>query len=231
MADAEWFAALYRSGYRRLVLACYAVTADLGVAQEVAREAFVTAYGWRSRVGVAERPEEWVRTVAIHLAKRRGRRRAVPRRWHREPAGEPIDDRAGLNRAVRSLPEEQRTAVVLHHVAELGVDEVASVLDVPEGTVTTRLAEARSALAAVFGTAASDPAELAGRFAALREDLRRAVHQPDVAAVAARWRARAGRRRRLGVVLAVVLVGARSEERRVGKECLTQCRSRWSPYH
>ena len=26
-------------------------------------------------------------------------------------------------------------------------------------------------------------------------------------------------------------VGARSEERRVGKECLTQCRSRWSPYH
>ena len=25
--------------------------------------------------------------------------------------------------------------------------------------------------------------------------------------------------------------GDRSEERRVGKECLTQCRSRWSPYH
>ena len=24
---------------------------------------------------------------------------------------------------------------------------------------------------------------------------------------------------------------ARSEERRVGKECVTQCRSRWSPYH
>ena len=24
---------------------------------------------------------------------------------------------------------------------------------------------------------------------------------------------------------------SRSEERRVGKECLTQCRSRWSPYH
>ena len=24
---------------------------------------------------------------------------------------------------------------------------------------------------------------------------------------------------------------ARSEERRVGKECMVQCRSRWSPYH
>ena len=27
------------------------------------------------------------------------------------------------------------------------------------------------------------------------------------------------------------LASDRSEERRVGKECLTQCRSRWSPYH
>ena len=31
---------------------------------------------------------------------------------------------------------------------------------------------------------------------------------------------------------AIDVAGAeRSEERRVGKECLTQCRSRWSPYH
>ena len=29
----------------------------------------------------------------------------------------------------------------------------------------------------------------------------------------------------------IVLVGARSEERRVGKECRIGCRSRWSPYH
>ena len=31
-------------------------------------------------------------------------------------------------------------------------------------------------------------------------------------------------------VLEMWMLG-RSEERRVGKECLTQCRSRWSPYH
>src|SRR3546814_18096952 len=29
----------------------------------------------------------------------------------------------------------------------------------------------------------------------------------------------------------VALVQGRSEERRVGKECVSQCRSRWSPYH
>src|SRR3546814_5151065 len=33
-----------------------------------------------------------------------------------------------------------------------------------------------------------------------------------------------------GVVLSIT-DGARSEERRVGKECVSTCRSRWSPYH
>ena len=31
--------------------------------------------------------------------------------------------------------------------------------------------------------------------------------------------------------LEIVLDASRSEERRVGKECLLECRSRWSPYH
>ena len=35
----------------------------------------------------------------------------------------------------------------------------------------------------------------------------------------------------LGVPVASKHLQGRSEERRVGKECLTQCRSRWSPYH
>ena len=34
-----------------------------------------------------------------------------------------------------------------------------------------------------------------------------------------------------GVCLTVVTLTDRSEERRVGKECLRLCRSRWSPYH
>src|SRR3546814_13926519 len=32
-------------------------------------------------------------------------------------------------------------------------------------------------------------------------------------------------------LVAVALREARSEERRVGKECVSTCRSRWSPYH
>src|SRR3546814_20456585 len=35
----------------------------------------------------------------------------------------------------------------------------------------------------------------------------------------------------VGVATQLLLVPARSEERRVGKECVSTCRSRWSPYH
>src|SRR3546814_18483721 len=34
-----------------------------------------------------------------------------------------------------------------------------------------------------------------------------------------------------GVKFSFILKGARSEERRVGKECVSTCRSRWCPYH
>ena len=42
---------------------------------------------------------------------------------------------------------------------------------------------------------------------------------------------RPGRAAHTGDVVAIVQEARRSEERRVGKECGYQCRSRWSPYH
>src|SRR3546814_15687969 len=35
----------------------------------------------------------------------------------------------------------------------------------------------------------------------------------------------------LGLALAPIVTALSSEERRVGKECVSTCRSRWSPYH
>jgi len=60
-----------------------------------------------------------------------------------EPPGEHLD----LHAAIRGLGEEHRTVVVLHYLADLPVDEVAAVLGVPVGTVKSRLARARAALA------------------------------------------------------------------------------------
>lgn len=153
MTTGDWFASLYQGSYRSLVLTAYALTNDLGEAEEITQEAFVVAYGRRARVERADSPEAWIRTVVVNLARRRWRRRAtldrILRRGHadpdppEEPAGEHLD----LHAAIRSLGREHRAAVVLHYLADLPVDEVASILDVPVGTVKSRLSRARAALA------------------------------------------------------------------------------------
>lgn len=56
------------------------------------------------------------------------------------------DDEAGLRAAVRALPSDQRAAIALHHFEGLSVAETAVALDVPAGTVKTRLMHARRKL-------------------------------------------------------------------------------------
>jgi RNA polymerase sigma-70 factor, ECF subfamily len=48
--------------------------------------------------------------------------------------------------AVRTLPSRPRAAVVLYYAGDRPVSEVATILDVPEGTVRSDLARARTAL-------------------------------------------------------------------------------------
>jgi RNA polymerase sigma-70 factor (ECF subfamily) len=52
---------------------------------------------------------------------------------------------------LRRLPEVQRRALVLHHLAELPVAEVASLERCPEGTIKARLSRGRAALAEPLG--------------------------------------------------------------------------------
>jgi RNA polymerase sigma-70 factor (ECF subfamily) len=155
VGDQEWFARLYRSYYRQLVLAAYALTYDIGEAEEIAQEAFAIAYGRRARVASAESPEAWLRTVAVNLARRRWRRRSmldrILRRTEPPPPAEPAGDHLDLHQAIQALGDEHRAVVVLHYLADLPVDEVASILDIPVGTVKSRLGRARTALGAALG--------------------------------------------------------------------------------
>lgn len=60
------------------------------------------------------------------------------------------------SRAMATLPEDQRAAVALVLIEGLSYREAADVLDVPIGTVTSRLARGREALAAqVLGHASA----------------------------------------------------------------------------
>jgi RNA polymerase sigma-70 factor, ECF subfamily len=149
------FAAFYAANRRAVTGLAYTLTGSWPAAEDIAQEAFVRAYrDWR-RVGDFERPDSWVRTVAVHLATSRGRRlaaeaRALTRlRGRRSELTEPLpDDDEDFWQAVRRLPRRQAQAVALRYAGDLEVAEVARVMGCAEGTAKAHLHTARRTLAA-----------------------------------------------------------------------------------
>jgi RNA polymerase sigma-70 factor (ECF subfamily) len=91
----------------------------------------------------------------LRASKRRGEV-ALPEDSGDHPAVNPTDMNANLwsvSEAMDKLPEEQRLAVALVLVEGLSYKEAAEVLEIPMGTLTSRLARGRTALAAALGEA------------------------------------------------------------------------------
>jgi len=86
----------------------------------------------------------------------RGRRAevALPEDTGEHPAVSPDDSNTNLwavSEALNQLPEEQRLAVALVLVEGMSYKEAAAVLEIPIGTLTSRLARGRTALATALG--------------------------------------------------------------------------------
>lgn len=151
----EEFDAFYASTARGLCAQVYALTGDWAEAQDCVQEAYARAWQRWSSVRILDQPAAWVRLVAFRLARSRWRRAqqglALSRRSARpdETCG-PTPDAVALTTALRQLPEDQRRALVLHHLADLSVAQVARETCVPEGTVKARLSRGRAALAALL---------------------------------------------------------------------------------
>jgi len=132
----------------------YGVTGDRMLADHVAQDAIVRAFGSLDRFDPARPFRPWLKRITVNLAideLRRERRQERARTWMTElrPVA-PFDDDPELLEslvgAVRELPERQRTVVVLHYWLDTGVEEIAEILAIPLGTVVSRLSRARAAL-------------------------------------------------------------------------------------
>jgi RNA polymerase sigma-70 factor (ECF subfamily) len=163
--EAEEFDDFYTASFNRLVGQVYAMIGDRDEAQECVQEAFVRAWSHRRQLEKAHAPEAWVRTTAYRLAVSRWRRTVRARRdpdralQLRESAVELSPDHVALVHALRELPEAQRRAIVLHHMCDLPVAEVAAETGVPVGTVKARLSRGRTALMSLLGDGPADDLE------------------------------------------------------------------------
>ena len=161
-ADAREFDAFYAESVGRLIGYLYAMTGDLAEAQDVVQEAFARAWERRAELDLNGAPEAWVRTVAWRLAVSRWRKVRTALAFARRqgpPAAvlPPEPHHVVLVQALRRIPEAQRRAVVLHHLCDLTVEQVAAEVDCPVGTVKAQLSRGRAALARLLTDTELDP--------------------------------------------------------------------------
>src|SRR6188472_2536152 len=102
--------------------------------------------------------------AALDEARRRGRRPApveiVPEpRNEAEHVDDAVADRLDIDAALARLSPEHRAAVALRDLVGLDYAEIAAVLKIPPGTVRSRIARGRAALADLMG---DDPPDGAG---------------------------------------------------------------------
>lgn len=148
----EEFDAFYAASVDRVTGQIYLLTGDRAEAQDAVQDAFVKAWDRRGELETTSFPEAWVRTVAYRMAVsrwRRARRAMLAYQRHGVPGevGAPSPETVALTQALRRIPEPQRRAIVLHHLCDLPVDQVAAEVGSPVGTVKARLARGRAALA------------------------------------------------------------------------------------
>lgn len=154
---AEGLQELYETSYRRLVAQLAAITGSASEAEDLVQEAFARALQRWSSVRDVDNPEAWIRVVALNLQRSRWRRATrgaavmLRLRASYDDAPPPSPDHVTLVEAMRTLPPAQREALVLFHVADLSVEQIATQLGVPSGTVKARLSRGRAALAAELG--------------------------------------------------------------------------------
>lgn len=155
--DREAFDALARTvGDGCMAIAC-GILRDADLAEDAVQAALITAWRELRALRDPDRFEPWLHRILTNACYTEARRR---RRWSAdirvltvEATYGPdetlsVHDRDQLERAFRRLTLEQRAVLVFHHYLGLPVSEVADRLDIPVGTVKSRLHHATSALRA-----------------------------------------------------------------------------------
>src|SRR5438309_2330400 len=147
--------ALFRHHWPRAYRAAYLVVHDSAAAEDIAQEAFLAAVRTLDRFDRRRPFGPWLHRIVVNRAIDWARARALRREAGDEPlavvaAPERRDNphSASLAGALAQLSPEHRAVIVLRHLLEYTPGEISDLLDLPRGTVNSRLRRGLDALAA-----------------------------------------------------------------------------------
>lgn len=135
---------LYKAHWGNAQRAAYLVVHDAGAAEDIAQEAFLAAVDGLDRFDRRRPFAPWLHRIVVNRAIDWARREAL-----RRNAGDPEQSQATahvdepvageLMPALAQLPPEQRAVVVLRYLLEYTPGEIGRMLELPRGTVNSRL--------------------------------------------------------------------------------------------
>lgn len=152
-ADPEF--AIFYERWRPQVRRGLALTlGDVGLADEAVDEAMTRALANWDKVRGYDRPDGWLYRVGLNWARGMFRKRQYELLGDVEPnrhvGNDPLPD-PDLIEAVARLSLKLRSVVVARYYLDLSTSEVAAALEIPEGTVKSRLSRALQRLARDLG--------------------------------------------------------------------------------
>jgi RNA polymerase sigma factor (sigma-70 family) len=149
------FTAFFRLEFAPVLRAVELMLRDHGRAEEITQDAFIQLLAHWTKISSYERPDAWVRRVAVRLALRSLRRdqlwQAV--RTRLLPSSPDRPSRHDVDAAIRLLPGSQRAAIVLHYYEDRPTAEIAGILGCSESTARVHLHHARKRMAQLLGEA------------------------------------------------------------------------------
>ena len=149
-AMARLYSAHWRGAYR----AAYLVVHDAAAAEDIAQDGFLAAVGALDRFDRRRPFGPWLHRIVVNRALDWARREALRRRVDGadsvfEPLPPPEEIGGEMIAALKELPAEQRAVVVLRYLLEYTPGEIAEMLELPRGTVNSRLRRGLDGLRAV----------------------------------------------------------------------------------
>jgi len=163
--DLEALGGLYDRHRLLVYRTALAITGDTEAAADLLHDTFLRLYRFGHRIDPTRPIEPWLYRMTANMAytwvKRRGRwhqaLREMADRLSREYPASPSQqverNEAWLEirRALQAISPEKRVVVVLYYLNDLSISEIAEILDLPLGTVKSRLHYGRQALKQQLG--------------------------------------------------------------------------------